>query len=187
MKEEKKRLRAEVKDRVESMSETYMADASADMARRVINLPEYGAAKTIFVFYGVQGEPDTRAVIRDALLAGKTVAIPRTLPKGIMYAAVLTSLDQLQPGMYDIPTAPQDAPVIDKNDIDLMIVPAAAFDEQGFRLGRGGGYYDRYLDGFEGKTVGVIWDDLLLPRVPRQIHDACVDCIVTEKRVARLK
>jgi 5-formyltetrahydrofolate cyclo-ligase len=67
--------------------------------------------------------------------------------------------------------------------IDLMLVPALAFDRKGFRLGRGGGFYDRALDEFAGKSVGVIREEFLLDVVPVQAHDKKVGSIVTEKGV----
>ena len=69
---------------------------------------------------------------------------------------------------------------------DLLIVPALCFDRQGYRLGQGGGYYDRYLEKYDGVfTAGLCRAALLMDAVPREEHDRRVDCVVTEENAAR--
>ena len=72
------------------------------------------------------------------------------------------------------------------NEIDLVAVPGVAFDPNGNRLGRGGGYYDRLLEGFCGHATGIAFDFQLLPRVPADAHDQPVGCIVTETKILNI-
>jgi 5-formyltetrahydrofolate cyclo-ligase len=78
-----------------------------------------------------------------------------------------------------------DAPVVDPTGIDLAIVPGVAFDESGRRLGRGGGYYDRFLSTLSVTSIGVAFELQLVPIVPAGSQDIRVKAIVTERRFIR--
>lgn len=69
----------------------------------------------------------------------------------------------------------------------MLLVPGLAFTEQGHRLGRGGGYYDRYLGSFKGTKLGICYEGQLRNKLPQESHDALVDYIVTEKRVIEVE
>ena len=77
---------------------------------------------------------------------------------------------------------PEDAPLLDRSAIQLALVPAVCYDRAGYRLGFGGGYYDRWLADFSGFTVGLCRDCVLQDRVPREPHDRRVDLLLTETR-----
>jgi len=66
---------------------------------------------------------------------------------------------------------------------DVMLVPGLGFTEQGHRLGRGGGFYDRWLAGFNGKKIGLCFEEQLLQALPTESHDVVMDLVVTDKRV----
>ena len=70
---------------------------------------------------------------------------------------------------------------------DLLLVPALAFDREGFRLGRGGGYYDRFLAASRGLTIGLAYAPFVLDRLPRQAHDLPVDAICTQEDLMWIK
>ncbi len=74
-------------------------------------------------------------------------------------------------------------PLVPPEEIELALVPGLAFDRRGWRLGYGGGYYDRFLAGFAGISAGIVFDDLLLDEIPRAEHDVPVQWIVTENEV----
>ena len=73
-----------------------------------------------------------------------------------------------------------DCPLIAKEDIDLILVPAVCYDRQGYRLGFGGGYYDRWLEHFDGFRVGLCRKAVLRDKVPTEVHDSRVDLLLTE-------
>jgi 5-formyltetrahydrofolate cyclo-ligase len=102
-----------------------------------------------------------------------------------MVARAIGSLDDLVPGKFGIPAPREGLRNVERDEIDLMLVPAVAFDEEGRRLGRGGGYYDRYLSGFAGPTVGLAREKLLCPAVPTEPHEMRVRFVVTESRVIK--
>ena len=89
-------------------------------------------------------------------------------------------------GLYGIPEPGPDAERVEPESGDIIIVPALCFDRQGYRLGQGGGYYDRWLELHPGLfSVGLCRERFLQERVPREAHDMCVRCVVTEKEAAR--
>ena len=74
----------------------------------------------------------------------------------------------------------EDCPLIAREAINLVLVPAVCYDRRGYRLGFGGGYYDRWLAGFSGVTVGLCREAVLQEAVPTEAHDARVDLLLTE-------
>lgn len=156
------------------------AAASRVICGRAAQCEEFIAAKTVLAFYPLSGEPDIRPLLRSILDSGRTLLLPRTEGGGVMRALRVRALEELEKrppyGIYEPPeTAEELMP-------DVVLVPGMAFDEAGYRLGHGGGYYDRYLSGFSGGTIGVSFDALVLDTVPREPHDRPVDIIVTERR-----
>ena len=75
----------------------------------------------------------------------------------------------------------EDCPVVPREEIDLILVPGLCFDRLGYRLGQGGGYYDRYLAGYRGTTVGLCRREVLQEHVPREAHDSRVELLVTDE------
>ncbi len=151
--------------------------ASAQMIDRLVKLPAYQNAQTMF--------------IERAKADGKRVAIPWITDKGTMEAVEVSSLKGLEVGMYGIRNVPAaERQVIAPEALDLAIVPGAAFTVEGARLGLGGGYYDRYLGNRapQAERVALAFDALVLPRperykIPMEAHDIWVDVLVTETRV----
>lgn len=184
---EKELLRRRIMRELQLPEQTYLIQADKGIAENLFSTPEYRAAKTIYTYLSVEREPDTRNIIARALTEGKTVALPVCEPKGIMYPRRLSSLADLISGTYGIPVPPETEPKIDENELDVIIVPAVAYDVEGFRLGRGGGYYDRLLSRCGAYSVGLARERQLVWRVPREAHDQAVDCLITEKTVARLR
>ena len=88
----------------------------------------------------------------------------------------------LVPAAFGILEPPADAPLLPRADIGLALVPAVCYDRRGFRLGFGGGYYDRWLSGFSGVTVGLCRDCVLQEHVPIEDHDRRVEFLLTESR-----
>ena len=146
-------------------------------------LPQVEAASTLFAFWGIPGrEPDTGRLIRALTARGKRVGLPRMLPGRQMEVRLYEPDRPLVPASFGILEPLADAPLLARPDIDLALVPAVCYDRSGFRLGFGGGYYDRWLSGFSGYTVGLCRDCVLQDRVPTEDHDCRVDLLLTETR-----
>ena len=176
---DKKAFRKAVLQEIEELSEEYIKASDKGIFENIAALPEFVAAKTIFAYISEKREPDTVRIIRKALEMGKTVALPVSYDGGHMEPRVIKSLDELVTGKFGIPAPQEDAPVLSVEEIDLIIVPAVTFGKDGYRLGRGGGYYDRFLEKFRGFSVG-LGREKLVREVPTESHDMPVDCLVTE-------
>ncbi len=143
------------------------------------------AAQRVFLYLSVRREADTRRLIRRLLEEGKTVALPVSLSGGEMFFARYLPGGLTEGSVVPIPEPDADAPRLEPQDGDLILVPALTFDLEGYRLGQGGGYYDRFLSAHDLFSVGLARDALLMREVPREAHDCAVACLVTESRILR--
>jgi 5-formyltetrahydrofolate cyclo-ligase len=184
---EKRELRKKIINIIENFSEEYVRESDAGITRNVLALPEFINASKIFLYFSIEREPDTHAIIEAALAAGKTVAVPGSLDRGEMKARVIRGAEELVPGRFSIPSPPEAAEALLPEELELIIVPALAFDSGGARLGKGGGYYDRFLSRTDAVKAGITRDRLLFEKLPAEPHDVAVDIIVTENAIARLK
>lgn len=148
---------------------------SERIARRVSALKAYESARIVLCYHSAGGEVDTMQLIERMRSDGKTVCLPAIIGKGVMEAR---RMDCLVPGPYGIPCP--EGPVIPPEAIDLLLVPGLAFDKSCQRLGRGGGYYDRYLPECRGEKVGLAFDCQVVECLPLSKHDAQLDMLVTE-------
>lgn len=132
-------------------------------------------AKTIFCYVSAGGEPETDLLLDYILKSGKTLAVPKCLDKkGNMEAVEIKSLDDISEGFFGI-REPKEGRFLDKEEIDLCIVPGLSFDREGFRLGYGGGYYDRFLENTNIYTIGVCFKELAVEKLPREENDISVN------------
>lgn len=175
---EKARLRKSVKDI--TFSESERAESDRALFRRFLALPRLADCPTVLLYYGVGNEPDTAQLLEPLSLLGKGLALPRCLPGGRMEARQYLGPEHLVPGSFGIPEPDESCPVVKQDDLSLILVPGLCFDHRRFRLGHGGGYYDRYLSGFQGLTVALCRDRLLFPALPVEPHDRPVDILLTE-------
>ncbi len=182
---DKKSARLAAKEKINGLTEEYLHISDGGIFENFISLPEYRAAGTIFIYYSVGREPDTHRIICSALKSGKTVALPYSLPGGMMEIREIKSPDCLVPDSCGIPSPPDDAGKLPVSQAELAVIPALAFDRRCRRIGHGGGYYDRFLEKFAGFSVGLSRDALMDFEFPVEGHDRSVDCVITEKEIAR--
>jgi len=142
---------------------------------RVLALEAYQRARTVMCYHSVPGEVDTLRLIARMAADGKTVCLPAIIQRGVLEAR---RMDRVVPGPYGIP-APE-GPRIPPEEIDLIVVPGLAFDRACRRLGQGGGYYDRYLPGCRGATVGLAFECQVVDDLPCEAHDVQLDYVATE-------
>nr|WP_245185095.1 5-formyltetrahydrofolate cyclo-ligase [Flavonifractor sp. AGMB03687] len=148
--------------------------------RRFLSLPQTRAAHTILLYCGMGTEPDTLRLLPALFAAGKRICLPRCLPGNQMEARLVQPDSSLICHPYGMLEPGTDCPLVSPEEIDLVLVPGLAFDRSGGRLGRGGGYYDRWLAHFSGVTAALCRDGLLMDAVPRLPHDLGVDLVITE-------
>ncbi len=143
--------------------------------------PEFSDAETVFCYISAHGEVDTYELIEE-LLKTKTVTVPYCVDReGNMIASKITSLEDLKDGKFGIPepVSPKEFP---KQKIDFVIVPGVAFDKDGYRLGYGKGYYDRFLKGISPYKLGVCQKDFFVEKLPHGEYDIKMDnVLITDK------
>lgn len=155
--------------------------SDALLTSRLLSSPEYQRAGCLFLYLGVGFEPDTRPVIENALSGGRRVALPIITGPGRMEAREIGSLEELVPGRFAIPAPPADSSLIPPGAFDLILVPGAAFTRGGKRLGRGGGYYDRYLPRSSGTKIALARGIQLFEELPAEPHDIPMDLLITDQ------
>ncbi len=175
---EKAALRRSVKDTILPPGEKAHSDTL--LLERFLALSPVVQASSLLLFYGVDTEPDTVRLLEPLAAMGKTLALPRCLPHRGMEARLYRGTSHLLPGPFGIPEPDTACPVIARDRFDVILVPALCCDRLCYRLGHGGGYYDRYLSGYSGLTVALCRDKLLQTSLPADRLDIPVGLVLTE-------
>ncbi len=179
--EEKQQLRGIMRRLEAALTPEYKAKSDCGIVRRLLAMPEYQAADTVFCFVGTAREIDTRPILNDILEAGKRLCVPLCTAPGMMEPRQITDLSQLSPGAFGISEPGTDAPLVPVDAIDFAILPCLTCNCLGQRLGQGGGYYDRFLSQFRGGTVLLCRELLLRQEIPVEPHDYPVPWVLTER------
>ncbi|MBM7693301.1 5-formyltetrahydrofolate cyclo-ligase [Peribacillus deserti] len=186
---DKKLFRKEVKQFLQKTLEpkNIYNQHSAAIAEQVYRDKDWNSALCIGITLSNFPEADTYEVIKRAWKDGKKVAVPKCYPeKRVLEFHELLSFDQLETVYYGLKE-----PIISEtrrvpcNEMDLLFVPGLAFSPNGYRLGYGGGYYDRFLAAYKGKTLSLAFDAQILPEIPVESHDIPVSKIITPSEVIR--
>jgi len=184
----KKHLRTEMKQKLAAMSSELAAEKSHAACSLLTALPEFRDADVVMLYLPIPQEIDPAEVALHAWRQDKTVLAPKVnWDQHHMLAVRISSLsDDIVTGKYGVPE-PAKGPVWPMEDIDFIIVPALAYDRTGARLGRGGGFYDRFLaePGIRAVTCGLGFAEQLVDELPTDRHDRAVDILVTDKEVLR--
>lgn len=183
MDERKNALRRELVEVERAMPPAEKQTSDRAILCHVLSTSAYQNARTVFCFVGREDEIDTRPLLERVLADGKRLCVPLCVGKGIMECRAVTDLSRLACGRYGIWEPPADAPLVIREDIDLTIVPCVGAASDGRRLGRGGGYYDRFLSGYRGRTLLLCRGVLLREDIPREPHDILVPHLVTEEGI----
>ncbi len=147
-------------------------------------LATYRYASVLLMYAPKKDEVNVYPLAERALADGKKVAFPRCIEETHdMNYHFVEDLSVLEKGSYGLLEPPSHLPVYDceSKATAACIVPALVYDSKGYRLGYGKGYYDRYLSGFTGSKVGMIYTDFIIDQLPRGRFDLNVDFLVTEK------
>jgi 5-formyltetrahydrofolate cyclo-ligase len=185
MNTEKQALRKRLLEDIDALPEAYIVQSDEGIYKNVVSLTEFNRAETIFCYYGIGREPDTVRIIETALEMGKTVTLPVCFKGGVMEARAIEDLGELRESRIHLMEPLDSVRVISPGALDFIVVPALTYDRNGYRLGRGGGFYDRFLSGVNAFTVGVTRQRLLRDTVPCEAHDVPVACVVTEESIRR--
>lgn len=179
--EVKKKLREKIRAQIRTFPPEEKARSDARIFRAVLSLPLYQRAKVVFVYVSLDWEIDTRALIQDALLEGKTVAVPKCLPGGRMEVYRLDDFHQIKARTLGILEPGDGMERIAEGSLELALIPCLSCTRDGIRLGQGGGYYDRFLvDKPWIDKVALCRESLLSANLPCEEHDVRMDVVLTE-------
>ncbi len=190
MKTQKAEIREKVLEKRRAVPAERIRSMSDAICKRAAALSGFRLAETVLLYAPKDIEVDVMPLAKLALAEGKRVAFPkcRRAPEGYAYMTyhTVSDLSELVPGKFGILEPSDDAPLYDiKSDPhpSLAFAPALAFDKKGYRLGYGGGYYDRYFNTYNGSVIGVVFSEFVLPSLPHGRYDIKAGLIITEKGV----
>ena len=182
----KERIRREIAEKRKRLEARWLEATSARVAKNLLLLEAFQSAKTVALYMGIDGEVDLDGLFPICRKLGKRTCIPVFNAETKRYEMAQIMEDTpCHTGRYGI-REPISPTLVTMDEIDLIAVPGIAFDPNGNRLGRGGGYYDRLLEGFRGYAAGVAFDFQILPKIPADAHDQPVECIATETRILNI-
>jgi 5-formyltetrahydrofolate cyclo-ligase len=189
VREAKRRLREELRTRVEAVAPEEAAFASRAIAERLLATPEMTAARGILVCLSFGAEVDTWGVVDHLLATGRQLYVPRADPRDRMlhvhaYPCPLRTLE------FGLRQPPRGTPELATGEIavavDVALVLGLGFDRDGYRLGHGSGYFDRFLAAHPVPSIGLAYACQVLPELPRVAHDRPMGMVVTEHEVVRV-
>lgn len=176
----KKQIRSTILLRLKTQEEKERIRKSKKIREKLFKLDEFKKAKRIMFYISCGGEVNTKEMIRKAIKQGKIIAVPVCNRRRKTISPYRIGLKtRLKKGLYGI-LEPQRKWCIPKEAIDLVVVPAVAFDIQGNRLGRGKGYYDHFLKSIYKTTpcIGLAFDFQILPSLPATKRDVKIDKVI---------
>ncbi len=180
LKRELRRHYRQIRDSL-SVEERQIGDET--VLNNLLELEQYKNASVVLTYVSTGSETGTDKLIAQAIMDGKKVACPLCDKESkTMVFRCIGSLDELVAGAYGISEPQPDAPAISAKDMadSVCIVPGLAFDASGGRLGYGGGYYDRFLSGYSGVSIGLCRAGCLSKQtLPRDRYDICVDLVIS--------
>ena len=180
--EQKKILRKQMTSKRSELEKNERDKLSREIVKKLLSYEVYKNSKTVMAYASMPEEIQLQELFEDALSSKKILAVPFIVGRGNMRAVLLPSLDVLEKGDFGILTVRQEnRKFVDAKEIDCVIVPGAAFDIRGNRLGLGGGYYDRFLKKISAKKIALAFDFQITKNLPIESHDVPVDFIFTEK------
>ncbi len=153
---------------------------------KLIHTKMWNDAETIALTIAREIELETKPIIEEAWKQGKTVVIPKCYPKNNyeMKFFQFTNVKELENVYLDLYEPTEDiSKLIQKNEIDLIVVPGLLFDQRGYRIGYGGGYYDRYLKDFLNNKISIAMEEQVVQFLPYDDYDIPVDAIITDEKI----
>jgi 5-formyltetrahydrofolate cyclo-ligase len=180
--EQKNRIRKDCRQIRKALGEALRAQASQEICSQIEGWPIFQRAQVILSYMPIKFEVDLRSLL--AGHPGKTWVLPRILPEE-NHSMRFHPYDPQHLNLHAFGMAEPDAdlPVVAPEQIELALVPGLAFDRNGWRLGYGGGYFDRFLREFGGVSLGVTFQALALDALPHDEYDMRMDWVVSEKMI----
>ena len=183
--DEKRALRADLRERRQLLSQSVREAAEHGVREQLDALVDRVGARSVSCFLSTTTEPGTREFVDEAVRRGIRVLLPVTRDDGLLDWSVAEPDGDIAEGLFGLPEPVGEllGPIA-VNDVDLLIIPAAAVDVSGMRLGWGRGFFDKTIGSMERcpPVYAVIYDTEFLDEVPRDVHDQPVSGIATPTR-----
>ena len=184
----KDEMRRTIRARLRAMTPEQRAEASLLICHEAARWTAFAQAKCVALFSPLPSEPDVRLLIEEAWAEGKRVALPLMIQQGTVpkldWHEVRHWEELIIPGPFGLSEPdPINCARIRVEEIDCAFIPGVAFDSAGYRLGRGGGFYDVFLSQVSPTLarVGVMFACQGVPEVPREAHDQALPGVVSEE------
>lgn len=183
VKEEKRELRHKYSALRRSIKPEDRRRYSEAICRNFLSTMSYAHADTVLLYYSINSEVETVELIKTVLASGKRVALPVCRENCEMTFRYITDMAQLGKGFFSAPEPGAECEEFKGSRHAVCVIPAIAFDRQGYRLGYGKGYYDRYLTDPSIVKVGFAYQELFVDKLPRGRFDLASDLVITPKGV----
>ncbi len=175
----KNELRREMKELLASLTPEQYQLVNSRLESAFLKLEIVKKTEKIMLYFSIKQEVHTHSLINILLNQNKIISLPACTPNKDLRAAIIYNLAQLFPGIYGLKEPGPEAPELKPDELDLIVIPGLAFDERGFRLGHGAGYYDRFLAHTNAFKLGLGYDFQLVPELPVEDHDVKLDALLT--------
>lgn len=189
MAEDRATLRTNILAARDSLPPEERQRKSRAITERLLALPDFAAARSVFAYVSFRSEVETLPLIAHCLNRGVTVSAPLTLPAEhrLLAYAISDPIRDLAPGYCGIPEPAKTLPLVDPASIEVVVTPGSVFDARGGRLGYGGGFYDRFLQTAapQALRIGLAYDLQVIEAVPLKSHDQQLDYLITETRAIK--
>lgn len=158
---------------------------SRQIVKNVINWTKYKVSNTIMLYSSIKSEVRINDLIKKGIEDKKIVMLPKTIKDDKeLFPCIIEDINELEVGNYGI-LEPKGNKVLDKDSIDIILVPGVAYDYNGFRIGYGAGYYDRFLKDYKGIKAGVCYSFQVIDDVFHDSYDINMDYLITEKGIIK--
>ena len=180
----KPKVRKAIQDKLSVMDVSSYQKRSETIHTNLFQSSAWKQARTIGVTISRFPEVDTYKIIQKAWAEGKTVAAPRCVHKErLLQFYKIHSFEDVESSYYGLLEPLVSLAAVRPKEIDLLIVPGLGYDKKGYRIGFGGGYYDRFLAHFKGDTVSLFFSEQLLSSIPIENWDQPVNCLIGEASI----
>lgn len=186
IRDEKELVRTRIKERAVRLTENDRSAESRSICRRVLeNLP--AGPQTMCAYMPMRSEPDIAPLITELIALGHSVFVPMFTKSNFEFRQI-HSLEDLIPGKFGLLEPLPSAPLLDNKKVTVALLPGVAFDRRGYRLGRGNGGYDKWLQSLRkvnpaARVWGIALEHQVTEKVPVEPHDEKVDAIVTAREM----
>jgi 5-formyltetrahydrofolate cyclo-ligase len=185
----KNKIRTDVLKRRDEIPHDKRIAKDSLIKERLFLLPEFTRAKTVLFYASFRSEVNTFSMMNDSLKMGKRVVLPRVDRQNhLLLLFAISEISELKAGYMGIPEPPLHYDkAVSVEDVDIVVVPGAAFDTSCNRIGYGAGYYDILLSKRKKKApvIGIAYEEQIVGLIPAEGHDVKVDAIITDGREVR--